>query len=95
MTTKVLAKLFRAVSNEKRLRIIRALLKGLQTINEVADYTGLPYKTVERHLKILISADVVKSNRSGLIIAFTLNTSSKTSIQKSLNSIIKLISTSD
>jgi DNA-binding transcriptional ArsR family regulator len=73
MNRATLARLFRGFSNEKRIRIIRALLSGWVKINDIADYTDLPYKTVERHLKILGSAGIVKqtlSRESGNVIGF-------------------------
>ncbi len=77
MRVEQLAKLFRAASNEKRMHIIRALMNKDMTINRLSDHTGLPYKTVERHLKILAAVNIVKPKRSGLEIIFALNTDLK------------------
>jgi len=87
MRTKELARLFRATSNEKRIRIVKAL-KSDMTINKLADHTGLPYKTVERHLKILVLVDLVKQNRQGLEVNFKLNKGSKNDF---INTIVRLI----
>ncbi len=62
--------------------------KNDMTINKLADYTGLPYKTVERHLKILVSANLVKQSRRGLEVDFRLNSGSKDHF---LNKILQLI----
>jgi len=72
MNRRDVAQLFRAASNEKRIMILKAL-KSDMTINKLADYTGLPYKTVERHLKILAAVHLVKQSRQGLEVIFKLN----------------------
>ncbi len=73
MKYELLSRLFRAVSNKKRIRIIKALQFKDMTINELSDYTSFPYKTVERHLKILAAVNLVKQKRDGLEINFSIN----------------------
>ena len=70
-----MVKVFRALANKKRLQIIRALAADLNTINQISDYTGLPYKTVERHLKIMVGAGVVKEERIRQFTHFKMNSS--------------------
>lgn len=91
MNRATLARLFRGFSNEKRIRIIRALLSGWVKINDIADYTDLPYKTVERHLKILGSASIVKQTRKGKFFDFELNTDSKNYLLQPLTKALEII----
>ena len=69
----LLAKLFRSLANKKRLHIVKALHSQRETIGQVSDFTGLPYKTVERHLKILSGSGIVKQHRNGIFTEFHLN----------------------
>lgn len=68
----LLAKLFRSLANKKRLHIVKALHNKRHTIGQVSDFTGLPYKTVERHLKILTGSGMVKQHRAGIFTEFYL-----------------------
>ena len=86
-----LARLFRGLSNEKRIRIIRALLSGWDKISDIADYTNLPYKTAERHLKILVSAGIVKQTRKGKFFDFELNTDSKNFLFQPVTKALEII----
>jgi len=79
-----LARFFRGLSNQKRIRIIGAMLTGWLKIGDIADHTDLPYKTVERHLKILVSAGIAKQTRKGKFFDFKLNTDPKNSLFKPL-----------
>ncbi len=91
MNRTTLARLFRGLSNEKRIRIIRALLSGWDKISDIADYTNLPYKTAERHLKILVSAGIVKQTRKGKFFDFELNTDSKHYLLQPLTKALEII----
>ena len=91
MNRATLARLFRGFSNEKRIRIVKALLSGWVQINDIADYTDLPYKTVERHLKILGSAGIVKQTRKGKFFDFELNTDSKNYLHQPLTKALEII----
>lgn len=92
---KALTRLFRGVANEKRIRIIQALLAGLDKIGDISDYTGLPYKTVERHLKILVSAGIAKQTRVGKFFDFELNLDEQNYLHLPLNKILETIQKSD
>jgi len=86
-----LARLFRGLSNEKRIRIIKAMLSGWVKINDIADFTDLPYKTVERHLKILVSAGIAKQTRKGKFFDFELDTAPKNYLLKPVTKALEII----
>jgi predicted transcriptional regulator len=55
--------MFKAVANDKRLRMIRLLNeKGQLTLSEIALTMRIPQPTACRNLKILESVGIVKSN---------------------------------
>jgi len=56
-------RMFKAVANDKRLRMIRLLNeKGQLTLSEIALTMRIPQPTACRNLKILESVGIVKSN---------------------------------
>lgn len=65
----VLTKVFKAVANENRLRILKVLMdERAREIGEIANEVNLPYKTTARNLKILEKYDFLKSNvNSGIV----------------------------
>ena len=73
MRREKLARLFRAASNVKRIALVRALTDKTMTIKQLADHTCMPYKTVERHLKILQSVKLIREQRQGLEIDLSIN----------------------
>lgn len=54
-----LVRLHRALSDEKRLRMLRAIAESSATLQELADRFGLPKSTAHHHLAILRSAGLV------------------------------------
>jgi len=85
-----LVKIFRALANKKRLQIIRALAADITTINQISDYTGLPYKTVERHLKIMVGAGVAKEERIRQFTHFKMNNSVSGIVNEQLATILDI-----
>jgi DNA-binding transcriptional ArsR family regulator len=91
ISRKNLAKIYRALSNEKRIMIIQTMQMGIDKINDISLNTALPYKTVERHLKILVAAGVAKQIRSGKFFDFQLNNDERNPHLDPLNMLLKII----
>ena len=67
MNIKELSRIHRALSNEKRLRIIKSLSSGKEeTTDLLARKLKMPYQTVARHIKILESVGLLNARRDGL-----------------------------
>ena len=64
-----LIKIFKAVANEHRVRLLYTLMKkGEKEISELAREIGIPFKTAARNLKILEQTNLVLSRRwQGLV----------------------------
>jgi len=68
-----LIKIFKALANENRVRMINLLLDGKEKeIGAFADTLKLPYKTVARSMKILEHANMVSSRRWGGYVYYVL-----------------------
>ena len=62
--------IFKALSDEARLRIIRALFTAELSVAELVGVLGLPQSTVSRHLKPLRDADLVETRREGTSVFY-------------------------
>ena len=62
--------IFRALSDEARLRILRTLFSTELSVAELVGVLGLPQSTVSRHLKSLRDAELVDSRREGTSIFY-------------------------
>ncbi|HSP06007.1 MAG TPA: metalloregulator ArsR/SmtB family transcription factor [Acidobacteriota bacterium] len=63
---------FKALSDETRLRIVQLLQKGELCVCEIVDSLGLPQYQVSKHLTILRFAGLVDFERKGTRIHYSL-----------------------
>jgi len=59
------ADLFRALGNPRRLAILGELQAGPLCVHELVDALDLPQPLVSQHLRVLRSADLLRSERRG------------------------------
>jgi DNA-binding transcriptional ArsR family regulator len=68
-----LVRLFKGVSNETRIRILKRLLKeGEGSIESIAREIKLPYKTIEWNIKVLEKAGLVGRRTWGGVAYFSI-----------------------
>jgi ArsR family transcriptional regulator len=70
---KHIAKLFKALSDENRLLIIKLLLKGELCGCMLIDKLNIQQPTLSYHLKILTEAGITSSFRDGNMIKYVVN----------------------
>jgi len=88
---KELAKIFRALSEETRLKLIRLLSSGEKCVCKLFQALDLPQPKVSRHLAYLRNVGLVKNRKDGLWQHYSLNT--KLIKEAKLNNIIKISKT--
>lgn len=66
------ASLFKALSEEIRLRILHILFDGEECVSGLMDKLNLAQSHVSHHLKILKTANLIKSRREGHKISYFL-----------------------
>ncbi len=71
------AQLFKALSDETRLRIIALLAYGELCVCDLMEIMGLPQSTVSRHLATLRQSELVEDRRQGVWIFYRLMESSE------------------
>lgn len=62
--------IFRALSDEARLRILAALMGAELSVAELVEVLGLPQSTVSRHLKPLREAGLAETRREGTSVYY-------------------------
>ncbi|RJQ52232.1 MAG: ArsR family transcriptional regulator [Nitrospiraceae bacterium] len=67
------AELFKLLSVDKRIEIIELLKKEPMSVNALADALGITQSAVSQHLRVLKSAGLVKDDRQGYWIYYSLN----------------------
>ena len=71
---KDLEKVFKALSDQNRLRIIKMLQRKDMCVCEIREVLGLAQPTVSKHLKILKDAGIIIDQKEGLWTDYQLKT---------------------
>ena len=73
LTYKTYADIFKALSDETRLRIVDMLSCSELSACDILQSFSLSQSTLSYHMKILVEAGVVKSRREGLWTRYSIN----------------------
>lgn len=65
--------LFKALSDNTRLRIVYILSNHELSVNELAKLLGMGQSRISRHLKILVEAGILKFRRDGLWVFYSVS----------------------
>ncbi|MFJ3958044.1 ArsR/SmtB family transcription factor [Arthrobacter sp. NPDC090010] len=67
-----LAGVGKALSNSIRLRLLDALQQGDRTVEDLAEFAGIPLKNTSAQLRVLRSAQLVVSTRNGTRVSYSI-----------------------
>ncbi|WP_096186702.1 autorepressor SdpR family transcription factor [Evansella halocellulosilytica] len=67
-------RLYKALSDENRRKILDILLDGDKTAGEIATHFNMSKPAISQHLSVLKNADLVFSNKKGQYVYYSLNT---------------------
>jgi DNA-binding transcriptional ArsR family regulator len=81
------ADLFKILSVDKRIEIIELLKKKPMNVNSLADNLGVTQSAVSQHLRVLKAAGLVKDERQGYWIHYSLNKDALENCRQRLNRI--------
>ena len=79
------AELFKILSVDKRIEIIELLKKAPMSVNAMADALGVTQSAVSQHLRVLKSAGLVRDERQGYWIYYSLNRETLEKCRQRLN----------
>lgn len=81
------AELFKILSVDKRIEIIKHLKKCPMNVNTLADVLRISPSATSQHLRVLKSAGLVKDKREGYWIHYSLNREALEKARQRLNRI--------
>ena len=81
------AELFKMLSVDKRIEIIEHLKNGSMNVNSLADSLKITPSAISQHLRVLKSAGLVKNERKGYFIHYSLNGNALEKVRQRLNRI--------
>ncbi len=81
------AELFKILSADKRIEIIELLKENDMNVNALADSLGVTQSAISQHLRILKAAGLVKDEREGYWIRYSLNRQALEKCRQRLNRI--------
>ena len=81
------ADLFKILSVDKRIEIIELLKKTSMNVNSLADNLRVTQSAVSQHLRVLKAAGLVKDERQGYWIHYSLNKDALEKCRQRLNRI--------
>lgn len=87
-----LTRLFRALGDETRLRIVALLSHGELCVCHIEKALGLSQPTASRHLGVLRAAGVVDSRRDGTWVYYALAPQEHAAVEATLETLVKAFS---
>ena len=81
------AELFKLLSVDKRIEIVERLKKETMSVNALAEALGITQSAVSQHLRVLKGAGLVKDERQGNWIYYSLNRDALEKCRQRLNRI--------
>ena len=81
------ADLFKLLSVDKRIEIIENLKKDAMSVNALADSLGITQSAVSQHLRVLKASGLVKDERRGYWIYYSINRDALEKCRQRLNRI--------
>jgi DNA-binding transcriptional ArsR family regulator len=81
------ADLFKLLSVDKRIEIIEHLKKEAMSVNALADTLGITQSAVSQHLRVLKASGLVKDERQGYWIYYSINRDALEKCRQRLNRI--------
>jgi len=69
----LLADTFRAFADPTRLALLRELLEGPKTVNELFNAVGTTQANISRQLKLLHKAGLLNRKQSGLFVSYSIS----------------------
>ena len=85
-----LAEIFKLLSVEARIRIIQALKRRALCVTEITSQLGISQEATSQHLRVLKDARVVKFQKRGFHVYYSLDKHNIALIHKTLGELLEL-----
>ncbi len=87
--TTVLARAFKALAVESRVRIVRLLRERPLCVNALAARLGVTSAAVSQHLRVLANAGLVRGRRRGYYVHYEINKAALDRWRKLIDELLK------
>jgi len=67
-----IAQMFNGLADETRVKIVKLLVKGEFTVDELVEFLGVAQSTTSHHLRVLKEANLIKGDKRGRNIYYSL-----------------------
>ena len=88
MVMRKVVKIFKALSDSNRIRILKMLEGKPMCVCDIKDVLGLANSTVSKHLSLLRDAEFISDEKNGKWVYYSLN---KMNYEKYINQILPLM----
>lgn len=68
-----LTDIFKVLSDDNRLKIIKMVAKGKKCANQILDGLGISQPTLSHHMRILTEIGLVKAQKQGTLVYYELD----------------------
>jgi len=85
-----LARIFKALSVDTRVRIVLLLKGGPLCVNALAGRLGVTPAAVSQHLRVLRDADLVRADKRGYYVHYQLNRATLARWSKLINGLLDI-----
>lgn len=89
MDYKLIAKIFKALGDSNRVQIVDLLSCGELCACDLLEHFNFTQPTLSHHMKVLISAEIVQTRKSGIWHNYSLNEENMTFISDVFQSLVK------
>ncbi len=87
-----LARLFKVLSVETRLRVVRLLMGRSMCVGALARALGITDAAVSQHLRVLRDAQLVHARKSGYFVHYSLNTDTLNQWREAIDALLEITS---
>ena len=91
--TRKMSAVFKALGDPTRLRIIRMLASKMEDnlcVADLAKKLGVTQPAASQHIKVLKSIDILKPNRKGFRIYYSIDTDTLNTYKKDIDKLFKM-----
>ncbi len=90
-----MTKVFKAFSNDVRMKIFKYLLEGKMCVSGIVNKLSVTQPTVTQHLKILQQAGLIKSEKIGYWMHYSVDESGIVKLKRELEKFVKILQVKD
>ncbi len=89
------ANVFKALSDENRLKVLELLLDGEKCVSEILEKMSIGQSTLSHHIKLMCVSGIIKSRKSGTATYYSINSDGAASAIELLSKLTGVVAVAD